>query len=171
MLKQESNAFSASYQPASGLWKDPLVTSTQRGRSSRRGVAAVEFAIMLPVLIVLMIGTIEFCQLIYLREKALLAAHEGARVAIKRSATTALAREAVTDYLALRRVDISAMAEEDIQFSPTPETAAKLAPITVSVTIPCQGNTLLSGSTRGVITSVSEITSSVVMYKEYAQTP
>ncbi len=54
---------------------------------ARQGVAAVELAFVLPVLLVLVFGTIEICQRIFLRQSLVIAAYEGARLAARRNTT------------------------------------------------------------------------------------
>ena len=48
----------------------------------RRGVAATEAAISLPILIFIVLGTLDCCNCIFLRQSLTVAAYEGARVAI-----------------------------------------------------------------------------------------
>ncbi|MEO8494398.1 MAG: TadE family protein [Planctomycetota bacterium] len=50
--------------------------------TARRGVAAVEFAVILPVLLLLVLGTVEATSMIYLKQSIQIAAYEGARVAL-----------------------------------------------------------------------------------------
>lgn len=47
--------------------------------SERAGAAVVELTFFLPVLFILVFGTIDLCQLIYLRQEALIVAFEGVR--------------------------------------------------------------------------------------------
>jgi hypothetical protein len=53
----------------------------------RRGVAVVELAIVLPVILIMVLGTIEVCQRVFLRQTATIVAYEGARLASRRSTT------------------------------------------------------------------------------------
>ncbi|MFV0446661.1 MAG: TadE/TadG family type IV pilus assembly protein [Planctomycetaceae bacterium] len=135
---------------------------------SRRAAAAVEFAVLLPLILTITFATTEICQIIFLRQKAMLAAHEGARLAIRKSTTTDQARTAVMDYLTLRRIDTSELSTNDIQFNPSPESAAKLTPITVTVRIPIAGNTLMPPAAYRFVTDSTRVTGEVIMYKEYS---
>lgn len=54
----------------------------RRRRSNRRGAAAVEAAVCLPILLIFAFGTIESCNCIFTRQGLVVAAFEGARVAI-----------------------------------------------------------------------------------------
>jgi len=66
---------------------------------SERGAAAIEFAILLPVLVVLLFGIVEF-SLVHNRQQALhAAAREGARVASVETATLSDVTNAVTGAL------------------------------------------------------------------------
>ena len=51
-------------------------------RERRKGTAAVEFAVVAPVLLLLVVGTIEATSMIYLTQSVKIAAYEGARVAL-----------------------------------------------------------------------------------------
>ena len=51
-------------------------------RRRRRGVAATELAVCLPIVVLLVLGTIEACSMIFLKQSLSVAAYEGARTAI-----------------------------------------------------------------------------------------
>ena len=55
----------------------------------RLGVASIELAIVLPVILTFVLGTIEVCQRIFLRQSAVLAAYEGARLAVRNTSDNA----------------------------------------------------------------------------------
>ncbi|MEO8271631.1 MAG: TadE/TadG family type IV pilus assembly protein [Aureliella sp.] len=61
----------------------------RRTRSARRGTATVEMAIVLPVLIALVFGSIEICQRLHVKQSALIAAYEACRVATRPISDTA----------------------------------------------------------------------------------
>jgi Flp pilus assembly protein TadG len=54
----------------------------------REGVACIELALVLPVLMILVLGTIEVCQRIFLRQSAVIVAYEGARLAVRSTSST-----------------------------------------------------------------------------------
>lgn len=54
----------------------------RKRKGSRRGAAAVECAVIAPLLLLIAFGTIEACSMIFLRQSLEIAAYEGARVAI-----------------------------------------------------------------------------------------
>lgn len=73
-------------------------------RRRKRGAAAVECAIVLPVFVIILLGTIETCTMIFLQQSLKIAAYEGARVALIPKSTTASVEKAAKDILNVRRV-------------------------------------------------------------------
>lgn len=71
----------------------------------RRGVAATEFAVCLPVMILLLLGTIECCSMIFLKQSLAVAAYEGGHTALLPDATSAEVQAAGAAVLADRRVN------------------------------------------------------------------
>ena len=59
------------------------------GSSERRAAAATELAVCLPVLTLVVFGSIQACNLIYLKHGAVTAAYEGTLELAKRNATNA----------------------------------------------------------------------------------
>ncbi len=57
------------------------------GRRRRRGTAIVEFAVVLPLLLLLLFGIVEFGWLFLIRQTLVNAAREGCRVAVLKTAT------------------------------------------------------------------------------------
>jgi hypothetical protein len=70
----------------------------------RRGVAATEFAVCLPVLLVLLLGTVECCSMLFLQQSLSAAAYESGHAALAADATAADARATGDAILADRRV-------------------------------------------------------------------
>ena len=101
--------------------------SLPRASHRERGAAAVEFALVLPILVLLVFGIVEF-SIGFNRQQALhAAAREGARVASLPSSTTSEIDAAVQGAL------------EGVNFASTPSVT-----ITPAGTRPCEGR---SGST------------------------
>ncbi|MGI9456232.1 MAG: TadE/TadG family type IV pilus assembly protein [Aeoliella sp.] len=72
---------------------------------NRRGVAATEFAVCLPVIVLLVLGMIETCSMIFVKQSLAVAAYEGAHTAVKDQATAAEVRATCNSILADRRVN------------------------------------------------------------------
>ncbi len=98
----------------------------------RRGVAAVELALTLPILVAFTFGAIETCNLIFLRQALVSTTYEAARVAIQNNATTADADARAQQVLAGRGIT-----NATIVFNPADvENTARGTPIAVTVTVP-----------------------------------
>ncbi len=79
------------------------MTTRRSKRAAERGAAVVEFALMLPLLLMLVLGAIDWGWYFYLREVVTNAAREGARAgavsAVGGSAAATAAQTAATTYL------------------------------------------------------------------------
>lgn len=73
-------------------------------RSRRRGAAAVEFAVCLPILVLLIFGSIEASSMIFLKQSLNVAAYEAAREAIRNGRTNANAQAMAVNILGARGV-------------------------------------------------------------------
>lgn len=74
------------------------------GAGHRRGLAATEFAVCLPVLLLVVMGMMETCSMIFLKQSLAVAAYEGAHTAVKPEATAAEVETVCQAILADRRV-------------------------------------------------------------------
>lgn len=108
-------------------------------QGNRRGVAATEFAVCLPVLLLLVLGMMETCSMIFLKQSLAVAAYEGAHTAVKPDATAAEVEAVCQGILADRRV-------RDAQITVTPGNLSSLPPgdyIEVRITAPSDSNGML----------------------------
>jgi Flp pilus assembly protein TadG len=105
---------------------------TRVRRASRRGLAATETAIMLPVLVIIVFGAIELANGIYLQQTLSVAAYEGARAACRPGATRQEAEQRIAEVLVAREVDDYVV---DI-FPAISPTTPRTTEITVSITAP-----------------------------------
>jgi len=100
-------------------------------RLNERGAAAVEFAILLPVLMLILFGVIEFGMIMYSREIITNASREGARTGIVQATakpTTGDIQTVVTNYLTGTGIDPNAV-------TTTIAGAGLTAPNTLNVTV------------------------------------
>ena len=126
----------------------------------RRGIATVECALCLPLLIVLTLGTIEVCSAMFLKEAVTIAAYEGARVGIQRRGTNDNVERRIHDFLDERGIVYS---ENSIQISePSFDDAQELQHVTTTVTVPCESNTF-----TGWVLAGRTISASVTLRKEF----
>lgn len=108
-------------------------------KRERGGVATTELAVCLPVIVLLVVATIEACSMIYLKQTLSIAAYEGVRTAIAPRATIADVRAECNQILNDRRVVGGTVTVR-------PSDIASLNPgeyVDVTVTAPCSGNTVV----------------------------
>jgi Flp pilus assembly protein TadG len=104
--------------------------------SSRRGVAAAELAVCLPVVVLLVMATIESCSALFLKQTLTVAAYQGVRAAIVKGSTAATVQTACDQIVKDRRIQGS-------QVTLNPANIASLKPgdyIDVTVSAPCTAN-------------------------------
>lgn len=98
----------------------------------RRGAALVEFAVVAPVLFLLILGMIEFGRMVMVQQILTNASREGARRAILEDATAPEVESSVSDYLTSTSVSGATV-------TVTPGTLAPLGfgdPVRVTVSVP-----------------------------------
>ena len=107
-----------------------------KNSSARRAVAAAELAVCLPVVVLIVLATIESCSAIFLKQSLTISAYEGIRAAIAKGATTASVQTACNQVLDDRRIQGSTV-------TLTPAKISSLKPgdfIDVTVSAPCNSN-------------------------------
>jgi Flp pilus assembly protein TadG len=107
----------------------------------RSGIAAAEFAVCLPVLLVIVFGSIEACTMIFFKQSLTVAAYEGVRVAVKHNATNTDVGAAGNQILSDRKVKDGTIVTIPADISTAPVGSY----ITVRVTAPCNSNSALRG--------------------------
>jgi Flp pilus assembly protein TadG len=133
--------------------------SLQSQSPERNGAVAVEMAVVLPVLLLLIFGIIESCNLIFLKQALTVAAYEGVRASIADGTTDFDVNERADQILNDRNVKSSTLT-----ISPTNFTAAPYGSyIAVEVSAPYATNSIIPGWFFGSIT----LKSKVRMMKEY----
>ena len=102
----------------------------------RRGTAAVEAAFCLPVIVTLIVGSIEATNAIYLKQTATIAAYEAVKIASSQEGTTADAEAAANAVLNGRNISGAT-----VSVSPSVDSnTAQGTLITVVVTVPLANN-------------------------------
>ncbi|MGB7342746.1 MAG: TadE/TadG family type IV pilus assembly protein [Pirellulaceae bacterium] len=134
------------------------ITTRHRDSKQRRGVAAAEFAVCLPVLVLLVFGSIEASSFIFLKQSLNVAAYEGIREAVRNGATNGDATVRAENILTSRNVQGFA-----INFPNGDVTSLNRGDeVVIEVTAPTETNSPLAGQ---FITN-RLLTARVVMVKE-----
>lgn len=131
----------------------------RHGRAGRRTAAAtVELALMLPLMLLVVFGSLEVCQRLMLRQTATVAAYETARLAARRGASANRAldrgqsilagRQVVNGLITINPADMSQVATGD--------------PLLITVTVPIAGNTNI----HYVLPNTGSVTVSATMLRE-----
>ncbi len=129
----------------------------RRGRA-RRAVAAAEFAVCLPILVLLVFGAIEASSFIFLKQALSVAAYEGAREAALNNSTSTAAKDRAANILAARNVQ-----GFEVRFPDgDPNAVQRGNEISVEVVAPTQPNSPLAGQ----FVSNRDLVARVVMLKE-----
>ncbi len=131
----------------SGTASEPASTSTRntglrRGACPRfvhrRGVATVELAISLPILLMLVVGAIEGANFIFLKQSVTVAAYESAHIACQAGGTSDEARTRAQQILDARTIEGS-----NITFDPpSVEDAQRGELVAVTVSAPASANSI-----------------------------
>lgn len=98
-----------------------------RAHSDQRGTGIVEMALVLPILLLLVVGTLDFGRAIYVRNALANAARDGARIGVVDPSNTSCIRT-----VAARRSSLAELTAADVTVTP-PGTIAVGQPITVEV--------------------------------------
>ncbi len=122
-----------------------------------RGVAAVEFAVCLPVLVVLVLGTIECTNMIFVQQAMHVVAYEGARAAIDQNALPTDVTTRCADVIAERhlKTTTTTVIPSNIDALPAGDF------VTVRVSLPYAAN-----SVTGIWYLNNQLTAEVIMAKE-----
>lgn len=126
-------------------------------KSNRQGAAIVEFAVCLPLIFLIVLGSIQGASLLFLKQTLVQASYEGAKVGI-RDGDEAAMRQAVEAVATGRRVQGLALtiSPSNIANLPSGET------VTVTVSAPGDDNSLFPfGPFQG-----QQVTAQAVMVRE-----
>lgn len=132
--------------------------SKRQSRQKTRGAAVVEFAVCLPVIVIIVFGGIEAASMLFLRQTMVQAAYEGVKTAVKSdgTATAAIASaKAVSDGRNLTNVTVTVV-PSDLT------TIARGELVEIIVSAPGDDNSIFPfGPFAG-----QDVTASAVMVKE-----
>ena len=148
---------------------------SRRFANARRGGAAVEAVIVIPLIIILMLGTLEICSRIYLKESVSICAFEGVRAGLGRTTTSQDVTDRVTEMLKDRGILLNSGGKNgSITVTPADFTGMKaLDLVTVEVRVPTKGNSrfVFDSISIGMFDnfSISQefVTASVSMVREF----
>ncbi len=124
----------------------------------RRAAATVELAMVLPVMMLLVFGTLEICQRLMIRQTAAVAAYETARLAARRTTTVAQATARGQTLMAERGINGGSVQINPPMLATLP-TGSELQ---VTVTIPVAGNTTVNY----ILPTTGQVVISTTMLRE-----
>ena len=125
---------------------------------NRFGAAAVEFAVCLPLIILIVAGSIEGASLLFLRQALIQSAYEGAKVAIRQDSTNS-----DVSSIAIAVADGRRLTNVSVRTTPSDVTSVPQGElIRVSVTAPVTNNSTLFGG----VFSLDSVSADAVMVKE-----
>lgn len=122
----------------------------------RRGAAVVEAAITLPVIFIIILGTVEVCNGIFMRQSLKLMAFEGARITIVPEASFEDVEQQVEEIATVRNVKIKSVEVKPANFQDEPPGNFIEVVVTAAPDQPGKSNLFLS----------SELSQSVFIMKE-----
>ena len=112
---------------------------------SRTGAALVEFTVLMPVLMVVVFGTIEAASMIFLKQALVQASYESAKVLARRDGTEVGAIRVANEVANGRRID-----NLDIQFEPANiESVPRGTFVRVIISAPADANSLTGFNLAG----------------------
>jgi len=115
-------------------------------KTARRGAAVIELAVCLPVIMLLVMGSIEAASLIFAKQAMVQTAYEAAIVAIKNSATNATSTAAANSVVRSHRLTGLTLAFDPADVS----RAARGSVISVTATVPAGSHRLINSRIIGV---------------------
>jgi hypothetical protein len=116
-----------------------LLPLLPRRKATRRAAAVAELAICLPLIVLLLMASIEACSMIFLDHGLTIASYEGVRAAINYDATNADVTARTNEIITQRSI-------QDATVSTNPSNVAtveKGEPITVTVSAPSDSNMIV----------------------------
>ena len=113
--------------------------ATKKSKRFRRGAATVEFAVCLPIIVLIVFGSIEAASMLFLRQAMIQTAYEGAKVAILHDGTNAAANAATDSVIRGRNLK-----NVTITFDPVDVSLARPGEVVrVSASVPGDANSFI----------------------------
>ncbi len=127
---EENRAYGIAVNQA--VYRSKLEKILRLCRRNRRGAAIVEFAVVAPVLFLLVFGMIEYGRLVMVQQMLTNASREGARLGVLDGTTTTDVENTVNSYLTS-----AAVSGATVTVTPDPPSSAGYGEaVTVTVTVP-----------------------------------
>lgn len=131
----------------------------QRNRSgNRQGAAVVEFAVCLPLIFLIMLGSIEAANMLFLRQALVQASYEGAKAAVRPESDNASVTEIATLVAEGRRIEGFSVETIPANVSSVPQGSL----IRIRTSAPVNTNSFISGTVFRTLSLEAE----AVMVKE-----
>lgn len=140
------------------LFKPTSPGNDRRSAAQRKGAAVVEFAIVLPVFVLIVLGTIESVSMIFVQQGIKIAAYEATRVALVNGTTNGEVQATADQILSDRGITSATMTVNPSNF----QGSAYGTPITISIDVNCDDNSIVAP----FFFSGRTISASVCMMKE-----
>ena len=138
-----------------------MVFVRTRGKNHRRGAAAIELALVFPLLILLTFGAIKYGWLFLKAQQITNATRYGARLAILPDSTTADVKTAIINMLALANISIGS---DNITITPADISSVSIGDaVKVQVVVPAANVDIMNVS---LFPSFANLGASVTMAKE-----
>jgi Flp pilus assembly protein TadG len=134
----------------------------------RRGSAVMDAALVLPLLLALMFGTVEYGYYFFVRHTLTAAAREGARAGIMPSGNNTKVTNAIVQYLynaGLQSSSTSLDSKFTLSINPAADTVTTGNPMTVTISV-SWGNIGSAYRPLGIIPTTKNVTGTTVMRKE-----
>ena len=129
--------------------------SQPSGPRARRGVAATELALTLPLIVMLVMASLEACTMVFLNHSLSIASYESVRVAITFDATNTKVEDRFDTMIEARDVNGALLVITPSNVA----TVARGTPIALTASAPCDQNALIppwffGGKTLSVTTTM-----------------
>jgi Flp pilus assembly protein TadG len=133
-------------------------------KSARRGLATVELALCLPMLLIFALGTTEVCNWMHVRQRAMTAVYDGVRYATR---PTTSGRQAATAAQVISRCQslLTQLAVNGATVTVSPSNLTNIMPetqVTVTIVVPMAQNSM----SAYVLNSSSNVTATATMIFE-----